>query len=564
MRVSDLAWMHGPRDEPLLDLTVHELLAQTVKQYGGREALVARHQGIRWTYAELLEEVDRLAQALIALGIRAGDRVALCAPNRAEWIVTQYATASIGAILVSLNPAYRASELRFALDKTQASALIIAARYKSSDYVAMLHEIAPDLASADAENLRLASLPHLRAIICFSSESGGGLRSYDDVVRLAGSVSPSELSRVRAALKPEDPINIQFTSGTTGLPKGATLTHRNIVNNGYFTGRRMGFTPLDRLCIPVPLFHCLGMVMSSLACVSHGAAMVLSGAGFDAGDVLRAIESEKCTALNGVPTMYIAQLAHPDFSRFDLSSLRTGIVTGAPCPIEMMRRIVSDMGMREVTIAFGMTETSPVIFQSGVSETLDRRVTTVGQLHPHVEVQLVDEVGRAVRRGERGEVCVRGYSVMHGYWSDPEKTTEAIDAEGWMHTGDIAVLDEQGYLNVVGRLKDMVIRGGENLFPREIEEFLATHPDVQQVQVFGVPDAKYGEELCAWIIAKPHNAITELDVRSFCEGQISHQKIPRYIRFVDAIPVTASGKAIKSTMRQAMIDELLLSEAQTA
>jgi fatty-acyl-CoA synthase len=560
----NLAWITGPKNEPLLDLTVHELLTRAVAQYGEREALVSKHQGIRWTYAQLYVEVDRLARALLVLGVRTGDRVALCAPNQAEWIVTQLATASIGAVLVSLNPAYRAAELQFALDKTEAMTLIIANRFKRSDYLAMLREIAPELFNASSKDMRLDALPHLRNIVCFGQQSGKAIWSYEQVLCIGEQVGKDELERVRKTLRPNDPINIQFTSGTTGVPKGATLTHKNIVNNGFFTGHRMGFSHRDRLCIPVPLFHCLGMVMSVLACVGHGATMVLSGASFEPRDVLRAIEEERCTALNGVPTMYIALLAHAEFSSFDLSSLRTGIVTGAPCPVEMMRRIVSDMGMKEITIAFGMTETSPVIFQSGTDETLERRTSTVGQAHPHVEVRLVDEAGRPVQRGERGQVCVRGYSVMHGYWSDPDKTSEVIDVDGWMHTGDVAVLDGDSYLNVVGRLKDMVIRGGENLFPREIEEFLVTHPKVQQAQVFGVPDPKFGEELCAWIIPVQGCSIAEAELKSFCDGRISHQKIPRYVRIVNEIPVTASGKAIKAAMRKQMIEELELSEEQTA
>lgn len=564
MQDETLAWIEGPKDHPLRDITVHELFSQIVAAQGKREAVVARDQGIRWTYSELAAEVDRLARAMLSLGITPGDRVALCSPNRAEWIVVQYATASIGAVLVSLNPAYRAAELRFALDKTAAAMLFISPRHKHSDYIAIIREMAPDTITSATNKLQLESLPSLRHIVCFGDQLSRGILPYSQLMTLAKVASAEEMNAVRASLQPDDPINIQFTSGTTGLPKGATLTHKNIVNNGFFTGSRMGFSEIDRLCISVPLFHCLGLVMSSLACVSHGATMVLSGSGFDAGEVLRTVEQERCTALSGVPTMFIAELAHPDFNRFDLSSLRTGIVTGAPCPIEMMRRIVSDMGLNEITIAFGMTETSPVIFQSGTQETLERRVTTVGRVHPHVEVRLIDDQGRPVKRGERGQVCVRGYSVMRGYWSDPSKTAEAIDHEGWMHTGDIAVMDQQGYLNIVGRLKDMVIRGGENLFPREIEEFLVTHPDVQQAQVFGVPDAKFGEELCVWIVLESDRTVSEADIRAFCEGRISHQKIPRYVRFVEEIPVTASGKAIKSTMRQTMIESLNLLEAQTA
>ncbi|WP_370151866.1 AMP-binding protein [Ferrovibrio sp.] len=558
------AYTRGESAEPLLRLTVHGLLARTVERHGAREALVVRHQGIRWSYYDLARAVDDLAAGLLALGLQKGDRIGIWSPNRAEWVVAQFATARIGLILVNINPAYRIAELEFALNKVQAKALIVAPRFKTSDYLGMLLELAPDLAEGDPGALHLKRLPHLRCIVRLGEEKTPGMVNYDAVLRLAGPAQRARLDQIAAGLDPDEAINIQFTSGTTGLPKGATLTHYNIVNNGYFTARCMKLSERDRLCIPVPLYHCFGMVLSNLACVSHGACMVFPGEGFDAKDVLEAVQAERCTALHGVPTMFIAELDHPDFGSYDLSSLRTGIMAGAPCPIEVMKRVVRDMGMREVTIAYGMTETSPVSFQSGVDDPLERRVATVGRIHPHVEVKIVGERGETLRPGEKGELCTRGYSVMRGYWDEPGKTAEAVDAAGWMHTGDLAVLDEEGYCNIVGRVKDMVIRGGENLFPREIEEYLFRHPNVQDVQVFGVPDAKYGEELCAWIVPKPGSQPTEEDIRGFCRGQIAHQKIPRYIRFVDAFPVTVTGKAQKFMMRKAMVEELGLREAATA
>lgn len=558
------AYTRGDTAEPLLRLTVHGLLQQAVVRHGTRDALVVRHQGIRWSYYDLARAVDALAAGLLAAGLQRGDRIGIWSPNCAEWVVTQFATARIGLILVNINPAYRIAELEFALNKVQAKALIVAPRFKTSDYLGMLQAIAPEMAGQVPGQLQLARLPHLRTVIRLGSESTPGMLCYADLLTLAGPAQYERLDLIAAGLDPDDAINIQFTSGTTGLPKGATLTHYNIVNNGHFTARRMNFSERDRLCIPVPLYHCFGMVLSNLACVSHGACMVFPGEGFDAREVLETVQAERCTALHGVPTMFIAELDHPDFSRYDLSSLRTGIMAGAPCPIEVMKRVIRDMGMREVTIAYGMTETSPVSFQSSVDDPLERRVATVGRIHPHVEVKIVGERGETLRPGAKGELCTRGYSVMRGYWDEPEKTAEAVDSAGWMHTGDLAVLDEAGYCNIVGRVKDMVIRGGENLFPREIEEYLFRHPGVQDVQVFGIPDAKYGEELCAWIVVKPGQKVSEADIRGFCQGQIAHQKIPRYIRFVDSFPVTATGKAQKFVMRKAMIDELGLKEAATA
>ena len=436
--------------------------------------------------------------------------------------------------------------------------------FKSSDYLGMLQSLAPDMQAGEAGRLRLAKLPHLCIVIRLGTEKSAGMLNYADVLGMAGPAQRARLDMLTAELQPDDAINIQFTSGTTGLPKGATLTHRNIVNNGWFVGECMKFTEADILCIPVPLYHCFGMVLSVLACVSHGACMAFPGEGFDPVEVLGAVEAERCTALHGVPTMFIAELDHPEFGRFDLSSLRTGIMAGAPCPIEVMKRVVSDMGMKEVTIAYGMTETSPVSFQSSTDDPLERRVSTVGRIHPHVEVKIVDDAGRTLQPGERGELCTRGYSVLRGYWGDEASFAEAIDAEGWMRTGDLAVIDDEGYCNIVGRVKDMVIRGGENLYPREIEEYLYRMPQIQDVQVFGVPDAKYGEELCAWIVLKPGESLTDEDVRAWCRGQIAHQKIPRHVRFVAEFPMTVTGKPQKFIMRAKMMQDLGVSEAAHA
>jgi len=554
------AHVRGATATPLLDLTVPALLARTVRQYGDRPALVVRQQNVRWTYARFAEAVDQLASGLSRLGLRKGDRIGIWSPNRFEWVVTQFATARIGLILVNINPAYRLAELEYALNKVECKALIVAPAFKTSDYLGMINALAPELAGSRPGDLSAVKLPHLKIVIRLGEEKTPGMLNYAAVAD--GLADAKALDAI--ALRPDDAINIQFTSGTTGLPKGATLTHRNIVNNGWFVGEYMKFTQADVLCIPVPLYHCFGMVLSVLACVSHGSCMVFPGEGFDALEVLSAVEAEKCTALHGVPTMFIAELDHPEFKRFDLSSLRTGIMAGAPCPIEVMKRVVADMGMREVTIAYGMTETSPVSFQSSTDDPLERRVSTVGRIHPHVEVKVVDDKGDTVKPGERGELCTRGYSVMQGYWADEARTSEAIDGEGWMRTGDLAVIDAEGYCNIVGRVKDMVIRGGENLYPREIEEYLYRMPKVQDVQVFGVPDAKYGEELCAWVVVKPGETLTADELRDYCRGQIAHQKIPRHIRFVSEFPMTVTGKPQKFIMRAKMMEELDVKEAEHA
>jgi len=540
------------------------MLRGTVDRHGPRDALVVRHQNIRWTYHDLARAVDDLAAGLLALGLERGDRIGIWSPNRYEWVVTQFATARVGLILVNINPAYRLAEVDYALNKVAAKALIIAPSFKTSDYLGMMQTLAPELATAEPGRLQAQRLPHLRMVIRMGADKTPGMLNYDAVTKLAGPAQRARLAGITQALDADDAINIQFTSGTTGAPKGATLTHRNVLNNGWFIGERMKFTERDRLCIPVPLYHCFGMVLANLACVTHGACMVFPGEGFDAREVLETVAAERCTALHGVPTMFIAELDHPDFGKYDLTSLRTGIMAGAPCPIEVMKRVVTDMGMREVTIAYGMTETSPVSFQSTTDDPLERRVSTVGRIHPHVEVKIVDDQNRTVKPGQRGELLTRGYSVMRGYWDEPEKTRDAIDEGGWMHTGDLATIDEEGYCNIVGRVKDMVIRGGENLYPREIEEYLFRHPKVQAVQVFGVPDDKYGEELCAWVMVKPGQQLHPDELKDFCRGQIAHQKIPRYIRVVEDFPMTVTGKPQKFLMRAEMVKEMGLRERATA
>jgi fatty-acyl-CoA synthase len=508
---------------------------------------------VRWTYAELKERVDAVAAGLIALGLKPGDRIGIWSPNNAEWVLTQFATAKAGVILVNMNPAYRLLELEHALHRSGCAALITATAFKGSDYVGMIRRLVEE-----------GRLPRLRTIIHLGDQPQDGMRAFSELACLGGSAERARLAELAGTLQFDDPINIQFTSGTTGLPKGATLTHHNILNNGLFSGEAMALRPGDRLCIPVPLYHCFGMVLSNLAALTHGATMVFPSEAFAPLPVLEAVESERCTALHGVPTMFIAEMEHPEFGRFDLRSLRTGIMAGAPCPIEVMRRAISQMNLREITIAYGMTETSPVSFQTAIADPIERRVSTVGRIHPHQEVKIVDAAGCIVPRGTPGELLTRGYSVMLGYWDDPEQTAKAIDTAGWMHTGDLATIDEEGYCNIVGRIKDMVIRGGENIYPREIEEFLFRHPKIEAAQVFGVPDRKFGEEVCAWIKVRAGETVTEADVRAFCDGQISRYKIPRHIRFVDEFPMTVTGKVQKFAMRERMIKELGASEEPTA
>jgi fatty-acyl-CoA synthase len=549
--MTNLSYVSGVSSEPLLYKTVGAVLEEAAAQWGEREALVVRHQNIRWTYRELDEAADRLAAGFLHLGLVPGDRVGIWAPNRYEWILTQFASAKAGLILVTINPAYRTSELEYALNKVGCKALVLAPSFKTSDYAAMLEQIRP-------------KVPNLRAAILTDDAPRAGFLRYADVASSGTAEDLERVRQLRSQLQPEDAVNIQFTSGTTGLPKGATLSHHNIVNNGYFVAQRQTFTANDRLCIPVPLYHCFGMVMGVLGCVTWGATMIFPGEAFEPKSVLEAVQAERCTALYGVPTMFIAELEHPEFRQYDLRTLRTGVMAGAPCPVEIMKRVISDMHMKEVTIAYGMTETSPVSFQSSRDDSIERRVSTVGAIHPHLEVKIVDAEGRVTPRGQRGELLTRGYSVMHGYWDDEEKTKQSIDPQGWMHTGDLATLDDAGFCNIVGRVKDLIIRGGENISPREVEEFLYRHPKIQDVQVFGVPDRRYGEVVCAWIKLKAGERCDAEAIRTFCKEQIAHFKVPQHIRFVEQFPMTVTGKIQKYLMRQEMSRELAVGEEKTA
>ncbi|MES2361266.1 MAG: AMP-binding protein [Pseudomonadota bacterium] len=558
----------GATDVPLIEQPIGAFFDAVVARQPGHEALVSVHQGRRYSYRELQSEANRLASALLGLGLAPGERVGIWSHNNAEWVLMQLATAKVGLILVNINPAYRRAEVEYALNKVACRALVTMASFKTSDYLGMLRELAPEWAHAQPGQLESVKLPHLRSVVWIDEPGQGvdqpGMMRFSSLLA-SGNPDDARLAGIAATLNATDPINIQFTSGTTGFPKGATLTHRNILNNGFFIGEAMKLTPADRLCIPVPLYHCFGMVLGNLACLTHGATIVYPNDGFDPLTVLQAVQAERCTGLHGVPTMFIAELDHPRFAEFDLSSLRTGIMAGSPCPTEVMKRVVSDMHLSQITIAYGMTETSPVSCQSSVDTPLEKRVSTVGLVQPHLEVKVIDpESGGIVAPGVSGELCTRGYSVMHGYWDDPARTEEAIDAEGWMHTGDLATMDDQGYVNIVGRIKDMVIRGGENIYPREIEEFLYRHPKVQDVQVVGLPDKRYGEELCAWIVTKPGQTLGEDEIRAFCKGQIAHYKVPRYIRFVQGFPMTVTGKIQKFKIRDEMKSQLGLEENKTA
>jgi len=559
-----LSHVHGDTTAALSGQTIPALLAETVARFGERPAVLFREQGMRWTWREFAAQVDEMAAGLLGLRLQRGDRVGIWSPNRAEWLVTQFATARIGLILVNINPAYRLHELEYALNVSGCRAIVTAERLKTSMYLQMLQTLAPELVHSEPGALKAAKLPALQWIIRMGDERTPGMLNYGTLLeRGRASLQTQHLDAISAQLDCHDPINIQFTSGTTGNPKGATLTHHNVVNNARFIAQCMRFSEADSLCIPVPLYHCFGMVLAVLACTATGARMVFPGEAFEPLATLQAVAEERCTALHGVPTMFIAELDHPRFAEFDLSSLRTGIMAGSPCPIETMKRVVAQMHMHEVTIAYGMTETSPVSFQSSTDDPLERRVSTVGRIQPHLEVKIVDGEGRTVPVGEKGELCTKGYAVMQGYWGDAARTAEAI-RDGWMHTGDLATIDAEGYCNIVGRVKDMLIRGGENVYPREVEEFLFRHPKVQSVQVFGVPDPKYVEEVCAWITLKPGETCTEQEIRDFCRDQIAHYKVPRYIRFVNEMPMTITGKVQKFVMREKMIEELGLSVAKTA
>ena len=561
--MTNLSYVHGVTLTPLLGETIGVQFDRTVAKWGGNPALISRQQGVRWSWRELGEKVDAFAAGLVAMGLKPGERVGIWSPNNAEWIVAQYATAKAGLILVNINPAYRLSEVEYALNKVGCRALITATAFKTSDYIGMVNTLAPELAKARPGHLDAEKLPALRSVIQIGGAAPGTI-PFETVYGMGSAPERAVLAELAGRLQFDDAINIQFTSGTTGLPKGATLTHHNILNNGYFLAQMMRYSEQDKVCIPVPMYHCFGMVIGSLACLTSGAAIVFPGEGFDPLATLQTIAEERCTSLYGVPTMFIAELDHPEFASFDMGSLRTGMMAGAPCPIEVMRRCIKDMHLGDITIGYGMTETSPVSTQTLIGDTLEHQTATVGRAHPHVEIKIVDVDGRIVPIGAPGEFCTRGYSVMLGYWDDEERTAQAIDKAGWMHTGDLATMDEDGYCNIVGRIKDMVIRGGENIYPREIEEFLYRHPAIQDVQVFGVPDKRYGEELCAWIKVRDGATLTDEEVKAFCKDQIAHYKVPRHIRFVTEFPMTVTGKMQKFIMREKMLDDLGVEEIATA
>jgi fatty-acyl-CoA synthase len=551
--VVEISYVSGTSRAPLIGKTIGAYFDGVCASYPDHLALIVRHQQVSWTYAELKRRVDAFAGGLAGLGLQRGDRVGIWAPNCAEWTIVQFATAKAGLVLVNINPSYRLAEAEYALNKVGCRALVLAIRHKTSEYLQMLQALRAE-----------GRVPQLEFAITLGEREHEGCIPFAHIAERATEDDRVRLDRIGGEVQFDDPVNIQFTSGTTGAPKGATLTHHNILNNGFFVGEAMALRPGDKLCIPVPLYHCFGMVMGNLGCLTHAATMVYPAEGFDPVATMTAVEAEGCTALYGVPTMFIAMLGHPEFSRFDFRSLRTGVMAGSPCPIEVMRQVVSEMHIPEITICYGMTETSPVSFQSSISDSLERRVTTVGRIHPHVEVKIVDEQGRIVPRGQSGELCTRGYSVMRGYWDDAARTAEVLDDAGWMHTGDLATLDDEGFCNIVGRIRDMVIRGGENIYPREIEELLYGHPAIADVQVIGIPDPKYGEELCAWVVLKPSEAEDAQAIQEFCKGKIAHYKIPKIVRFVDAFPVTVTGKIQKFAMRETMIRELNLLTQKTA
>lgn len=546
-----LSYVHGACDVPLIGETIGDLFDRVTEKIPDNEALVSCHQGLRYTYRQLQAACDLLARGLMACGIQKGERVGIWSPNYAEWVITQFATAKIGAILVNVNPAYRVHELEYALRQSGCRALIVAPPYKTTDFAALLREVCPELEDSAPGRLSAARLPQLRTVIAFGAQSVGGANTWQQVMAMAHEVSPDLLAARQRSLNFDDAINIQYTSGTTGLPKGATLSHHSILNNGFFIGQRMRFTKRDRLCIPVPFYHCFGMVLGNLACVTHGATMVLPAEVFDPRKTLEAVAVERCSALHGVPTMFIAELGLPDFDDHDLSSLRTGIMAGSPCPVDVMKQVRTKMGMEEITICYGMTETSPVSFQTMTTDSIEKQVSTVGRVHPHVECKIINpETGAVVPRGEPGELLSRGYIVMLGYWEDAVATAQAVDSARWMHTGDLATMDMEGYVTIVGRSKDMIIRGGENVYPREVEEFLYGHPQIQDVQVIGVPDEKYGEEVMAWVILKPGQTTTTDELTDYCRGKIAYYKVPRYWRMIDQFPMTVSGKVQKYKLRE--------------
>ena len=548
------SYLCGQANEPLLYETIGACVDRIAASHGDREALVVRHQNIRWTFSEYKAQIDALAAGLLAVGIEPGDRVGIWAPNRVEWCLTQFATAKIGAIMVCINPAYRLYELEYALNKVGCKAIISAERFKTSAYLDMLNELAPELADCEPGKLKAAKLPQLETVIRMDDAKSPGMFNFAAVMQMGGAEERARMAEIAGTLQPDDAINIQFTSGTTGNPKGATLSHFNILNNGLQVGAGMRFSEQDRLCIPVPLYHCFGMVMGNLACMTHGACAVFPDEGFDPVSVLETVAEERCTALHGVPTMFVAEVELPNVGDYDTSTLRTGVMAGAPCPLELMHQVIDRLNMSEITIMYGQTETSPVNHMTDIDAPAEKRCGTVGKVGPYQEIKIVDEDGKVVALGEKGELCCRGYSVMQGYWDDEERTAETIDASGWLHSGDLAEMDEEGYVQIVGRIKDMIIRGGENVYPREVEEFLYTHPDIQEVQVFGIPDQKYGEIVCAWVQLKEGVDLDEAAVKAFCKDQITHFKVPAHVRFVDEFPMTVTGKIQKFKMRDAMLE----------
>ncbi len=547
------ALAQGPT-QSLLSSTIGDCLNAVANRNPDHPALIMPHQNIRWSYGQFRDEVDRLAAGLLALGIDTGDRVGIWSPNRYEWVLTQFATARIGAIMVCINPAYRLFELEYALNKVGCKAIVTAERFKTSDYLGMLRELAPELDTCDPGTLQSERLPHLKTVVRMGESASAGMLNFTDVCAMG---TEAEYARLRdLKLDPSSPINIQFTSGTTGMPKGATLSHTNILNNAYYAGQTMRLSADDALCIPVPLYHCFGMVLGTLLCVSHGATMVLPCEVFEPQAVLAAVQAERCTALHGVPTMFIAELDAANFADYDVSSLRTGIIAGSTCPIELMKRLIEDMDLTEIVIGYGQTECSPIDTMTAIDDPFEARVTTVGRAHTNWEIKICREDGSVANVGETGEVCARGYGVMQGYWDDEEKTRDTIDEEGWLHSGDLGEMDEQGYVKITGRIKDMIIRGGENVYPREVEEFLYTHPDIVEVQVFGVPDDRYGEQVAAWVQPRDGATLTPEDVQAFCSGQITHFKVPRYIKLVHEFPMTVTGKMQKFIMRDQYAEEL--------
>jgi len=557
------SYVHGSALTPLLGQTIGDSLNRAAAEFSQRDALISCHQNLRYTYSELLHDVNRAARALLSIGVERGDRVGIWSPNTAEWMIIQFAAAKVGAILVNINPSYQLRELEYALNQSGLTVLISARKFRKSDYVGMLESLMPELKQLRTGPVTASRIPSLHHLVYLGSESSSGAMTWSDFIARGDGVDDATLAARERMLQFDDPINIQYTSGTTGSPKGATLSHHNILNNGFFVGEVLKYTEADRICVPVPFYHCFGCVMANLAAVTHGAAVVIPAEAFDAEATLQAIAAHHCTSIYGVPTMFIAQLEHPAFGSACVDSLRTGIMAGAPCPIEVMKQVMERMHVPEITICYGMTETSPVSFQSAVDDAIDVRVSTVGAVHPHLECKIIDPAtGEIVPRGTAGELCTRGYSVMLGYWDNPDATAEAIDAARWMHTGDIAAMRDDGYVNISGRIKDMIIRGGENIYPREIEEFLYSHPKVSDVQVIGVPDVKYGEEVCAWVRLRHGDETTEDELRAYCRGQIANYKIPRYIRFTTDFPTTVTGKIQKFRMREISIAELGLGQAE--